>query len=199
VQPWRRYSIRRIESATLEALRARLRNPDLLREFVLEYHAERRRMAAATAGKKTLLQREMSDVTGRIHRMVEAIASGLSEVGTIKQALLDLEIRRGQLAAKLAEPASDEQVISLHPAALDRYLGDIETLQATLERDREISGSAHAQLRSLVQSVVVHPVPAGAPLDIEITGYLANLLHAPQLPPNGRYRAGGNDGSGGRT
>ena len=70
-------------------------------------------------------------------------------------------------------------------------MSDIETLQATLERDREISGSAHAQLRSLVQSVVVHPVPAGAPLDIEITGYLANLLHAPQLPPNGRYRAGG--------
>ena len=59
-----------------------------------------------------------------------AIASGLSEVGTIKQALLDLEIRRGELAAKLAEPASDEQVISLYPAALDRYLGDIETLQA---------------------------------------------------------------------
>ncbi len=95
--------------------------------------------------------------------------------------------RRGELAAKLAEPASDEQVISLHPAALDRYLGDIETLQATLERDREIS---HAQLRSLVQSVWYTPFRPGAPLDIEITGYLANLLHAPQPPPNGRYRRG---------
>ena len=50
-----------------------------------------------------------------------------------------------------------------------------------------------------MQSVVIHPVPAAAPLDIEITGYLANLLHAPQAAAKWALQGGGNDGSGGRT
>ncbi len=52
---------------------------------------------------------------------------------------------------------------------------------------RPHQGSAAAAFRSLVASVIVHPVEPRTPLDIEIEGDLAKLISAPELPPSGRY------------
>jgi hypothetical protein len=41
-------------------------------------------------------------------------------------------------------------------------------------------------MRSLIECVIVHPVPPRAPLDIELRGYLAALIEAPNLPPQSR-------------
>jgi site-specific DNA recombinase len=194
----RRYYVEKIEKATLEALREQLRHPELLKRFVQEYHAERQRLAAVSSKGRSDLQRELADVRARLDRMVEAIASGLTQATTIREKLLDLEARRTQLEAKLAEPVDTGTAITLHPAALSRYLADIDTLHTHLASGDAKASAKH--LRTLVKSVIVHPVAPGEPMDIEITGYLASLLHAPQMPPNGSYRAvARNDGSGGQS
>ena len=71
------------------------------------------------------------------------------------------------------------------PAEADaRYLAQIEDLSSALKGAGKMRQLADA-FRALVETVTVRPVPARAPLDLEVRGYLAALTQA-QLPPNAR-------------
>ena len=73
------------------------------------------------------------------------------------------------------------------PAAITRYLGQIDDLStALMERADRMVGSAAASYRSLIEGVIVYPVPAYKKLDMEIRGYLAALVQNPGHAPNRR-------------
>jgi site-specific DNA recombinase len=86
------------------------------------------------------------------------------------------------------EAALPSDVVELHPKAVDHYLGLIQNLSTALKEGSGLQGgSAATAFRNLVESVIVHPVPPRAPLDIEIKGYLAELTKALGLKPSGRH------------
>jgi site-specific DNA recombinase len=94
--------------------------------------------------------------------------------------MAELEGVRATIEVQLAEITAGDKVISLHPAALDRYRRDIRRLAALLPRNEtgETDGLVEV-LRSLVSAAIVHAPPNSTELEIEIRGYLEQLLGAP--------------------
>ena len=192
----RKYNLQSIEEETLNGLRQELRDPQLIGEFVRTYHAERRRLAANGASDRARIERDLSKTKGRIARLVDALADGLLKADAVKEKLAALEAERRKLEGEAAMAAAAVEPIALHPAAITRYLDVVDQLASSLRAGAGgVAGKDGEHLRTLIERVIVHPVPARAPLDIEIRGYLAHLLNAPQIPPNGRYTSGGNDGA----
>jgi site-specific DNA recombinase len=182
------YYLEAVERVVVDGLRQELRDPRLIAEYLQTYQEERRRLAAEETGARARLERKRHETAQSIDRVVDALASGLAAAASIKSRLLDLEADLARIERELVALPPAVEVIALHPAAVTRYLDQIEQLSATLARRGDIrSGSAAAWFRSLVESVTVHPVPARAPLDVEVRGYLAELVREPRLPPTGRY------------
>ena len=193
----RRYYLDNIERTVLEGLRTELDNPKRLRDFVAAYQAERRRLTTGTDARRSKAEQRLGVVKRSLHRLVDAIASGMSSVDTVRDTILDLEREKNDLKAKLAAPA-DPTRVTLHPKALERHLLSLHRLAAAIrDQDSVGDGQPAALFHQLVGRVTVHPVPPRSPLDIEITGRLTELLSAPGLPPSGRFGVGGGGSGGG--
>jgi site-specific DNA recombinase len=195
----RRYYLEAIEEVVLHGLRAELRDPKLIAEYVKTYHAEKRRLAAATAADRSKMVQRLGETKRAIGRLVDALADGRTSITAIGDKLQALEAERIDLEARLTERPETRDVITLHPAAVARYLEQIENLSEVLQKGLSLGPDSSAHwFRSLVERVVVHPVLPRAPLDIEVRGYMAELLAEPSFPPNGRLSVG-IGGSGGGT
>jgi hypothetical protein len=97
-----RKGIRRIvlERLILDALRENLMHPDLVAEFIREFHAEvtrQRRDAELTLGLK---RRELDEVKRKLNGVIEAIAEGFRAPG-LQGKLDELEQRKERLAAEI--------------------------------------------------------------------------------------------------
>jgi site-specific DNA recombinase len=195
----RRYYLEAIEEVVVHGLRAELRDPKLIAEYVKTYHEEKRRLAAATAADRSGLVQRLGETKRSIGRLVDALADGRASIIAIGDKLKTLDTERIELEARLTVRPETRDVITLHPAAVARYLEQIENLSEVLQKGLSLGpGSSAHWFRSLVERVVVHPVLPRAPLDIEVRGYMAELLAEPRFPPNGRLSVG-IGGSGGGT
>lgn len=149
-----------------------------------QYQAERKRLAGDVAGRKIRLTTRSSEIGRELERLVDAIATGAAPASVIGPRIALLEAEKQAADGELAAIANEADVVTIHPAAIARYLGQIEELSATLNAGVDIAaGGAAANFRSLVQSVIVHPVPPKSPLQIEIRGYLAELTRDSSLKP----------------
>src|SRR5262249_28079600 len=72
----RTYYLEAIEDAVLSGLRAELKSPALLTEYVKEYHKEKARLAAGSAGKRARIERRLGEIERETQRLVTAIAKG---------------------------------------------------------------------------------------------------------------------------
>ena len=100
------------------------------------------------------------------------------------------------MKAQLAAAAQADQVVSLHPAAVDRYLADTKRL-SDIAADAAALNEPElvATLRSLVDAVIVHAPANSAEITIEIRASLSELTMPGHLVK--RTGSGGIDGSGG--
>ncbi len=178
----REYFIESVAEVALGGLAGTLSEPDMVREYVLGFQEERRRLSKEKGLSQIRLQKEFDDTNRAIDRIVDALANGLAQAASIKDRLLTLESRKVELAGKLKECESDDAVIELHPGAIEHHLKSIAELRSGL-----IQGDASRQLlRDLVESIIVHETEARAPLDIEIRGRLASLINDTAFPPSSR-------------
>jgi hypothetical protein len=68
-----------------------------------------------------------------------------------------LETERADIDARLAAIEESDNVITLHPAALDRYRADIDRPAALLPRaDIGIGSELEDSIRTLVSTMIVH-------------------------------------------
>jgi site-specific DNA recombinase len=187
----RRYYLESIEEVVVTGLRDELRDPQLIAEYVKTYHEERRRLLGSVATERNRREQKLAETKRAIDRLVDALAEGLMTATAIRDKLLALEAKKTQLEAQLAEPQPATDVISLHPSATAKYLQQIEQLSQSLKAGLcKATGSSATWFRALVEKVIVHPVPPRAALDIEVQGYMAQLIAEPRLPPNGRFVGG---------
>jgi site-specific DNA recombinase len=140
----------------LAGLKERLLAPDMVAEALAALEAEaaaaRRDARAAVAGKR----RELDDIERKLAGIVRVIEDGAwSDV--LKARLAELEARRGQLQADLAEAERAEgPELRIHPGLVERYRDQVARLEDALV-DEAIRGEAEAALRALVERVVLRP------------------------------------------
>ncbi|MGY3484004.1 site-specific DNA recombinase [Bradyrhizobium sp. USDA 4011] len=151
-------------------LREHLANPILIEAFVTEYNAERRKLTAAATSARPALERRLADIERQITNMVEVVAGGGGAVSALVAKLTALEVEQKQVAAKLASIPTNN-VIALHPRAIDRYHGVLDKLGVELAK---ASPEEITILRSLISSVTVHTETDGS-VNLDVKGRIAHL------------------------
>ena len=166
-----------LEGAVLDALRAELKNPVLLGEFVREYHAERRRLSVSLASNRTSNERKLGEARRALKRIEGDYRAGMVAGETVGRMMLELEGEIRRLEGELAARPDDAEVLTLHPASLDRYLHLLDDLGQSLTGGGDPETAT--LIRALIDRIVVAPYVRGEPLSFEIEGKLAPLLGLP--------------------
>jgi site-specific DNA recombinase len=174
-------------------LRQHLANPELIAEFVDVYNAERKRLKKEANAERTRIERRLGEIEREIKRAVDAITKGAPPEALIPR-MRELEAERTGLGTRLDAAKEADNVIALHPRALDRYKRAVMQLADELKRGTPME---FVTIRELVTAIIVHASPsrpggtgtkANAEDDrsvrIDIKGRLAALCGSPALFPN---------------
>jgi hypothetical protein len=167
-----------IENLVLDCLKAELRAPKVIAEYVREYHAERQRLARQAGKNRVQLERRLEAIDSEVRRAVDAICKGIGDPIALGGRTKELAIERAEIEHSLSALPSGGEAIALHPAVLARYEGQVENLQTALARGLHRGDTEAAQIvRELIETITVH-CDRGAPkgLRLEINGRLAALL-----------------------
>jgi site-specific DNA recombinase len=184
-----------IERAVFEGLRAELLQPAAITEYVRVYNAERRRLAKGNGDLVARLSRREAEIGREVGRLVEAIAKGSGEVSPLLARIDVLTKERRDVAGQMAQAASAGEIVTLHPASIERYAADVARLADLAAGHASLPESAElvTTLRRLVQEVIVYAEPNATGFSIEVKGRLAELTGSAAFPA--RSKGGVIDGS----
>ena len=165
----------RIEARILGGLKERLLTPDLVAAFICEFEAELAALQRDSTDIQRRLGRELGEVGRKLEGVLRAIEDGTWN-DTLRQRLNELEARKADLTARLAQAATPAPRVRLHPNAAEIYRAKVADLEASLNAP-EIRLEAAEALRSLISRIVLTP-DAAAPdgLAAELHGDLATIL-----------------------
>ena len=136
----------RIEAAVLSGLKAELRHPEVMAEYVRTYHAERRRLAADAIKGRARIERRLAEIERSLKRLVDAICDGSAVIQQLEPQFLELEKEQTELRARLADTPEPPDPVALHPPAPR----DAETLRGATRPapDRARQGHPRGRHRS---------------------------------------------------
>jgi site-specific DNA recombinase len=185
-----------IERAVFDGLREELLQPAAIAEYVRVYNAERRRLAKSNGEQIAKLSRREAEIGSEVERLVEAIAKGRGEIDPLLARIDALTKERRDVAAQLAQAAAAGEIVTLHPASIERYAEDVTMLADLAARHGSLPESSElvTTLRRLVKEVIVHAEPNATGFSIEVKGRLAEITGSSAFPS--RSQGGGIDGSG---
>lgn len=169
----------RLEAEVLDYLKCDLLHPEVVEEFVREYHLAQRQRGAAGRAEQAGLERELGEVRRKAERLVDQVADGLLTGPTVKAKLQEFEQRAGELEAQLHGLAATAEIVTVHFRAAARYRQLVEDLRDALGRAEQGSAQldeARQALRKIVTAVLVHPLPERGKWRAEVQGDLTALL-----------------------
>ncbi len=175
-----------IEAAVLSGLRQELRKPDVIAEYVREYHTERKRLAASANDARIKLERRLAEIDQEASRCIDYLVKGFGNLERIAARSKELGIEEAKVRSELAKAPAPINVVALHPKILLQYEAQIANLQkATAGSLASGDTKAAEALRELIERVVVfrNEERTGGVL-VEITGRL-NALMGERAWPNG--------------
>jgi site-specific DNA recombinase len=159
-----------LEGLILDALKHNLMHPDLVAEFIKEFHAEVNRQRQNHELTTTLKRRELDDIRRKLSGLVDAIADGF-RAPDLQQKLDELGARKVMLERKIADaPAPAPR---LHPNLAEIYRRKISNLREALS-DSDTQAEALEILRGLIERVSVRSTGTG--FEIELIGEIANTV-----------------------
>ena len=145
-------------------------HPDLVAEFIREFHAEVNRQHRDAELSLALKNRELDDVRRKLDGLIEAIADGFRAAG-LQTKLDQLEQHKSALEADIADaPAT---ALRLHPNLAEVYRRKVANLQDALA-DPGTQTEALEILRGLIERVEVQAAENG--FAIELFGEIANMV-----------------------
>jgi site-specific DNA recombinase len=180
-----------VEGAVLGGLKAELRAPKVISEYVRTYLEERKRLAAASNAKRRRLEQQQGQLTREIDRLVNAIAKGHGDPAVLGPQSTALAAERTRISEELTHEPPAPKNVALHPAILKRYEEQLERLAETLAKGAKAGdGEAVEAISDLVETVTVFRDPERpGGVSVEIAGRLNALLGDTAYP--NRVRAVG--------
>jgi site-specific DNA recombinase len=158
------------EALIVEALKSQLMAPDLVAEFIDEFHHEVNRQRQGAELERSGAQSELATVTRKLDGLVDAIADGL-RAPDLQRRLDELGARKKELETKLDAPAPSP--VRLHPNLTELYRQKVSDLHAELE-DPELRTEALGLIRGLIERVAFYPAEDG--FQIELVGEIASMV-----------------------
>ncbi|WP_439598247.1 recombinase family protein [Falsiroseomonas sp.] len=166
-----------LEATVLDALRERMMDPDLFRDFIAEFTATWNRLQADASAGQDATRTDLKRVVGQIEQAVDAIVAGMASPA-LKGRLEELEARKVRMEAELAEAKAPAP--RLHPNLADLYrkrVGDLARILAA-----EDSAEAREVVRGLVETIRL--LPEAGRLRIEVRGELGAILRLAEAARN---------------
>jgi hypothetical protein len=174
-----------VERAVLGGLRAELRAPKVIAEYVRTYLEERKRLAASSNAKRQRLEQQLGQLNREIDRLVDAIAKGYGDPAVLGPRSGSLDAERKRISEELQREPPAPNAVALHPAILKRYEQQLLRLESALGKGVSAGDSeATEAIRDLVETVTVFRDPASpGGVAVEIAGRL-NALIGEEAYPN---------------
>ena len=168
-----RLTIRRdvLEESVLQGLRDHLMHPDLVREFMAEYHRELNKQHASADHAAAQRVTDLARVKRELAKLIQAIKDGVP-ASSIKDEFIALEARKELLERDIAQ--APESAPRLHPNLAEIYRQKVAHLRDALN-DEAARMEAATIVRGLVDRIQLVPDAAGV-LQIELVGDLAKIL-----------------------
>ncbi|WP_321176614.1 hypothetical protein [Bradyrhizobium sp. USDA 3256] len=158
----------------MKGIEENLAAPELVAEYVREYHRMARELHSSTAHRRRDLEKRLGNINGAISKAVDALL-GEAPSRALRERLAALEAERDEIEAAIADVVPP--AVEFHPNAANAYRDKIRDLkQALAESDEDSRLAAHEAIREIVEKVVVHPRGRYQPVQIDIYGQLAALL-----------------------
>ena len=162
-----------LEQSVLGGLREKLMHPDLLAEYVREYHAGLKDAQERVTRERASAERALAEASRKIERIIDHLADGTETPGMTDR-LLALEAEKIDLTARL-EAIEEPQILEMHPDLPNLYRERVRHLLESLNQE-ETRHEAVAMVRSLIDRIVIHPREGRGKVDIELQGQLAAIL-----------------------
>jgi site-specific DNA recombinase len=163
-------SVNQLEGRVLAGIKMRLLDPELLAEFVHEFHSELERVQAASTEVGSHSKKRLNDIKQKIARIVGAISEG-TDTPALRQALLSLEGEKAELEKTVAV---HHRPILLEPPPAPElarlFRRKVERLEETLNAEPTLTSKAAPILRTLIDGIVLHPRKKRGTMPIEVYG-----------------------------
>lgn len=179
------YRLEEVERTLLAGLRRFLLDPRAIRHYLDTYTKERKRLAAETISNRGSIERRLAEVTRAIERLVDTLIKSHDPVDTLIAPINKLELEKRALREELAAAPEPINVVTLHPAALERYLARVDDLAANINDVASRLPEFAMLIRDLVESVTVQQRVAGAPMQLDVRGKLEKLIGVDPLGVSG--------------
>jgi len=163
-----------IEALVLKGIEENLAAPELIAEYVREYHRMSRELHSSTAHRHRDLEKRLGNINAAISKAVDIL---LAETPSraLRDRLAALEAERDEIEAEIAAVAPP--AVEFHPNAANAYGDKVRNLKKALaESDEDSRAAANEAIREIVEKVVIHPRGPYKPVEVEIYGQLAALL-----------------------
>lgn len=164
-----------VEQRVLEGMRSRLIQPKALAAFVKTYEDERKRLRSDSAQRLSRARAKLAETEKQIENIVEAVAQGFASEA-MKKRLMDAEAEARDLRLQIAA-APPENVVSIHPAAVEEYRRNVEHLFDTLRAADELTkAEAATLLRTVIDHIDVVPLEGRGKYDLRVVTRLETLI-----------------------
>jgi site-specific DNA recombinase len=130
--------------------------------------------------------RQTAKLEVQIDRYLAAIGESDDPVKGIVERLNKLEAERAALAEKLRLISAEGNVVTLHPAAIDRFASNITALHHALTQaggDHAAVASNRAAFRNVFESFAVHPTAKRHPYEVTPYARLSAIMGIELFPP----------------
>ncbi|MCA1433114.1 recombinase family protein [Bradyrhizobium sp. BRP20] len=153
----RRIYLDDVEALAIKGLRQHLAHPEVIAEFVDAYNVERKRLKKEATTERARLERRLGEIAREMKRIVDSIViTGMPPEQFVTR-MQELETEKAKVTAGLESAKEADNVIALHPKALDRYKRAVMELADHLRRG---APTEFATIRELVTAIVVHASPS---------------------------------------
>jgi site-specific DNA recombinase len=178
------YCLKTLQNTILDGIKVKLTNRKALLELTRAYHerwAERQQTVRADCDKAKM---ELNRVTLQINRIVTAISDSDAPVKVLVEKLNKLETEHASLTEKARLIEAEGNVVTLHPAAIDKFANSMEEIHAALTGDLDVQQLApfRAAFRNVFERIVVHPTAKRKPYEVTPYARLSAIMGLELFP-----------------
>jgi site-specific DNA recombinase len=170
-----------IESTVINGFKQNLVDAESIKEMTKAYHARRKENDQKSGVERDEVAKKLAKLTLNIDRLVEAVTESDEPVPSLVAKLKEKEAERVGLTERL-RLLNAENVIALHPFAIETYKNSVDILHRSLLKGRNYGEAEKQAFRNLIDRVVVHPTGARKPYEVSVYGRLSALIGVEAFP-----------------